>query len=310
MIVDSDGRVSVDSQPMTRIYMTVVMEKDGQTQSNGYNLSGREGMSFYTAERKERLVQVALDRTRILFESGRPPAGELPVVLAAGSSGILLHEAIGHGMEADFNRKGISIFSDRINKRVAIDDVTIIDDGTKDNTRGAINFDDEGYASQSTLLVEKGILRSYMHDRIRAAQYKVKPTGSGRRESFKHVPMPRMRATYMSPGRHSPEEVIGNVKKGIYCESFTNGQVNIGAGDYSFYVKNGYLIEDGKKTQPIKDVNIIGNGPESLSRISMVANDFKMDESGWTCGKDGQGVPVSLGLPTILVDGIVVGGKA
>ncbi|MEL6190264.1 MAG: metallopeptidase TldD-related protein, partial [Myxococcota bacterium] len=150
----------------------------------------------------------------------------------------------------------------------------------------------------------------YLHDRISAAQYKVDPTGSGRRESFKHVPMPRMRATYMSPGPHNPEEVIGRVKKGIYCESFTNGQVNIGAGDYSFYVKNGYLIEDGKKTQPIKDVNIIGNGPESLSRISLVGNDFKMDESGWTCGKDGQGVPVSLGLPTILVDGIVVGGKS
>ena len=310
MIIDSDGRLSVDSQPMTRIYMTMVMEKNGETQSNGHNLAAREGMGFYTPERQERLVQVALDRTRILFEAGRPPAGELPVVLAAGSSGILLHEAIGHGMEADFNRKGISIFSDRINKRVAIDDVTIIDDGTRDNTRGAINFDDEGNPSQSTLLVEKGILRSYMHDRISARQYGVKPTGSGRRESFKHVPMPRMRATYMNPGRHSPEEVIGKVKKGVYCESFTNGQVNIGAGDYSFYVKNGYLIEDGKKTRPIKDVNIIGNGPESLSRISMVGNDFKMDESGWTCGKDSQGVPVSLGLPTILVDGIVVGGKA
>ena len=310
MVVDSDGRVSVDSQPMTRIYMTVVMEKNGETQSNRYNLAGREGMTFYTPERQERLVQAALDRTRILFDSGRPPAGELPVVLAAGSSGILLHEAIGHGMEADFNRKGISIFSDRINKRVAIDDVTIIDDGTQDNTRGAINFDDEGNPSQSTRLVENGILRSYMHDRISAGQYNVDPTGSGRRQSFKHVPMPRMRATYMSPGRHSPEEVIAKVKKGIYCESFTNGQVNIGAGDYSFYVKNGYLIEDGKKTQPIKDVNIIGNGPESLSRISMVGNDFKMDESGWTCGKDGQSVPVSLGMPTILVDGIVVGGKA
>ncbi len=310
MIVDSDGRVAVDSQPMTRIYMTVVMEKDGEKQSNGYNLSGREGMGFYTPERQARLVQVVLDRTRILFESGRPPAGELPVVLAAGSSGILLHEAIGHGMEADFNRKGISIFSDRINKRVAIDDVTIIDDGTCPDTRGAINVDDEGNPSQSTLLVEQGILRSYMHDRVSAEQYGVSPTGSGRRESFKHVPMPRMRATYMLPGPRSPEEVIGNVNRGIYCESFTNGQVNIGSGDYSFYVKNGYLIEDGKKTQPIKDVNIIGNGPESLSRISMVADDFQMDESGWTCGKDNQGVPVSLGLPTILVDGIVVGGKA
>ncbi len=310
MVVDSTGRVSFDSQPMTRVYFTVVMEKDGQTQSNGYNVAARDGMSYYTPERRERLVQTALDRTRILFAAGRPPAGELPVVLAAGSSGILLHEAIGHGMEADFNRKGISIFSDRIDKRVAIDDVTIIDDGTQPNTRGAINFDDEGHPSQRTLLVEKGILRSYMHDRISAKQYGVEPTGSGRRQSFKHLPLPRMRATYMEPGPHTPEEVIGKVKKGIYCESFTNGEVNIGAGDYSFYVKNGYLIEDGKRTQPIKDVNIIGNGPESLARISMVANDYAMDESGWTCGKDGQTVPVSLGMPTVLVDGIVVGGKA
>jgi TldD protein len=304
------GRKSVDSQPMTRIRLNLVMEKDGATQSNGHNLASREGMGFYSEERVDRLIKTAIDRTRILFESGRPPAGEMPVVLAAGSSGILLHEAIGHGMEADFNRKGISIFSEMIGKDVSSKHVTIIDDGTNENMRGSINFDDEGNPSKATTLVENGVLRSYMHDRISAKHYGVKPTGSGRRESFRHVPLPRMRNTYMQAGPHAKEEIISSVKDGIYCISFTNGQVNIGAGDYSFYVKNGYRIEDGKLTEPIKDINIIGNGPESLARITMVGNDFEMDESGWTCGKDGQSVPVSLGMPSVLVSGVVVGGKA
>jgi TldD protein len=310
LVVDSEGRKSFDSRPMTRIFVDLVLERNGVTQSNSYNLASREGIGFYTDARLAHLVDVALHRTRILFESVRPPAGEMPVVLSAGSSAILLHEAIGHGMEADFNRKGISIFSDRIGKSVAIKDVTIVDDGTNPNCRGSINFDDEGNDVEATVLVEDGILRSYMHDRISAKHFKVNPTGSGRRQSFRHIPMPRMRNTYMKAGPHNPEEIIRSVQKGIYCESFTNGQVAIGAGDYSFYVKNGYLIEDGKKTQPIKDVNIIGNGPESLARITMVGNDFEMDESGWTCGKDGQSVPVSLGMPTVLVSSIVVGGQS
>ncbi len=213
-------------------------------------------------------------------------------------------------MEADFNRKGISIFSEMIGKDVSSKHVTIVDDGTNDNLRGSINFDDEGNASQATTLVEDGVLRSYLHDRISAKHYGVKPTGSGRRESFRHLPLPRMRNTYMKAGPHAKEEIIQSVKDGIYCISFTNGQVNIGAGDYSFYVKNGYRIQDGKLTEPIKDINIIGNGPESLARITMVGDDFEMDESGWTCGKDGQSVPVSLGMPSVLVSGVVVGGKA
>lgn len=310
LVVDSDGRVSFDNQPLTRLYLTTVMEKNGVTQSNAYNVSARDGMGFYSEARVSRVIDEALARTRILFEAKEAPAGELPVVLAAGSSGILLHEAIGHGMEADFNRKGISIFADRIGKKVADEHVTIVDSGIDPRLRGAINVDDEGSLPQSTKLVENGIMKSYLHDRISAKHYGVEPTGSGRRESFRHPVQPRMRATYMLPGPHAKDEIIGSVKKGIYCISFTNGQVDIGGGDYSFYVKNGYLIEDGKLTAPIKDVNIIGNGPESLARITMVGDDFAMDEGGWTCGKGGQSVPVSLGLPTVLVSGITVGGAA
>jgi TldD protein len=233
----------------------------------------------------------------------------MQVVLGAGSSGILLHEAIGHGMEADFNRKGVSIYSDKINKPIAKPFVNVVDDGTLEHQRGTINVDDEGNAPQKTMLVEGGKLATYIHDAISAKHYGVKPTGSGRRESYRHVPLPRMRATYMLPGPHKREEIIASVKKGIYCDNFSNGQVQIGAGDFTFYVKNGYLIEDGKLTRPIKDVNIIGNGPKVLEQIDMVADDLKIDEGGWTCGKDGQGVPVSQGMPTVRVAALTVGGR-
>ncbi len=310
LIVTSDGRIVADEQPMTRLGLNVVMEQGGARQSNSHNLAARAGMDTYTSESVRNLVDVAIERTGVLFDAVRPPQGELPVVLAAGSSGILLHEAIGHGMEADFNRKGVSIFSDRIGRPVAQPFVSIVDDGTHQALRGSINVDDEGTPSERTLLVEEGVLRSYLHDRISAGHFEVSSTGSGRRESFRHIPLPRMRNTYMLPGPHTKEEVIANVKKGVYCISFTNGQVNIGAGDYTFYVKNGWLIEDGKLTAPLKDVNIIGNGPETLSRITMVGDDLEIDKGGWTCGKDGQGVPVSLGMPTCLVSSITVGGSA
>jgi TldD protein len=310
LIADSDGRLSFDNQPMTRLFVSVVMEDNGQRQSNSYNVAARAGLAFYTPERVARVVAQAVAKTQILFEARTPPAGEMPVVLAAGSAGILLHEAIGHGMEADFNRKGTSIFADRIGKPVASPLVTIIDSGLDHGARGAINVDDEGNLPQETVLVRGGVLESYLHDRISARHYGVAPTGSGRRQSFRHMPLPRMRSTYMQAGPHSRDEIIRSVKRGIFCESFTNGQVKIGEGDYTFYVKNGYLIEDGKLTAPIKDVNIIGNGPESLRRIEMVGDDFRMDEGGWTCGKDGQSVPVSLGMPTVLVSGITVGGQA
>ena len=230
-------------------------------------------------------------------------------MLRSGASGILLHEAIGHGLEADFNRKGTSIYSDRIGEKVAEDFVTVVDDGTIENERGSLNVDDEGNATERTNLIEDGVLRSYLHDRISANQYGVAPTGSGRRESFRHRPMPRMRCTFMEDGPHTYDEIIASVDKGIVCETFTNGQVQIGAGDFTFFVKNGWLIEGGKLTRPIKNVNIIGNGPEALSRVTMAAADGELDAGGWTCGKDGQGVPVSQGIPSVLVSQLVVGGQ-
>jgi TldD protein len=244
----------------------------------------------------------------VQLEAIAAPAGEMTVVLGPGWPGILLHEAVGHGLEADFNRKGISIFADRIGTRIAPKDVTIVDDGTLPGARGSINVDDEGSEPERTVLVRDGILESYLHDRISARHYDVPSTGSGRRESFRHPVLPRMRATYMEAGPHDPAEIIASVKHGIYCETFHNGQVQIGAGDFAFYVRHGYLIEDGKLGRPVKDVNLIGNGPEVLATIEMVGNDKQMDEGGWTCGKDGQGVPVSQGMPTVKVGKLSVGG--
>ncbi len=310
LLANSEGRVVTDYQPSTMIYVNCVAEQNGQKEQNGFNLAAREGIEFFTPQNVDRLAKEAVTRTVELFDAVKPEAGEMEVVLAAGSSGILLHEAIGHGMEADFNRKNISIFADKINKPVAESFVTIVDDGTNENVRGSINIDDEGNDSQKTFLVENGIMKSYLHDRISARYYKVKPTGSGRRQSFRYAPMPRMRNTYMLPGPHKKEEIIKSVKNGLYAETFTNGQVYIGAGDFTFYVKSGYLIEDGKLTRPVKDVNIIGNGPQVLRDVVMVADDFKMAEGGWTCGKNGQSVPVSMGLPTVKVSKITVGGTS
>jgi TldD protein len=307
-IVDSDGRSSFDLQPMANLSIGCTAIDGSERVSNGVNLAGREGFEFFSAERAERMAKTAVARTTFLFDAVPAPAGELPLVLAAGPAGILLHEAIGHGLEADANRKGISIFSERMNQRVAHDDVTIVDDATGGGARGAIHVDDEGTAGQRTVLVEGGVLRGYMHDRISAEHYGVEPTGNGRRQSFRHAPLPRMRSTYMLPGPREREEIIASVERGIYAEHFTNGQVMIGAGDFTFYIKTGYLIEGGKLTRPIKDTNIIGNGPEVLARMDMVAGDLSMDEGGWTCGKGGQSVPVSLGMPTVRVSAITVGG--
>jgi len=309
LIADSDGRIIEDIQPMTSLYVSCVAEQNGRRESNGYNVAGRRGMDFYSSERLERVVKEAVARTTVLFEAAPAPTGEMPVVLAAGSSGILLHEAIGHGMEADFNRKGTSIYSDKIGKPIAKPFVTIVDDATPEHARGAINVDDEGNPAGVTTLVDKGTLTTYLHDTISAKHYGLKPTGNGRRESYQHAPMPRMRATYMLPGPHEPQEIIASVKQGIYCQGFSNGQVNIGAGDFTFYVKNGFLIENGKLTKPIKDVNIIGNGPKVLEQVDMVGKDLVIDEGGWTCGKDGQMVPVSQGIPTVRVASITVGGQ-
>ncbi len=308
VIATIDGRLMHEVRPMTRLWCIVTATKNGQTFSNSANLAGRRGIDWFSDQNLAELAKRAVDRTMVLFEAKRPPAGEMPVVLAAGASGILLHEAIGHGLEADFNRKGTSIYSDMVGKPIAADFVNIVDSGIEPNERGALSFDDEGNPTERTMLVEKGILKGYLHDSISAKHYGVKPSGSGRRQSFRFQPMPRMRCTFMENGPHTKDEIVASVKNGIIAETFTNGQVQIGAGDYTFYIKNGWLIENGKITAPIKDVNIIGNGPESLKRVTMAANDTQLDTGGWTCGKDGQGVPVSQGLPTVLVSSMTVGG--
>lgn len=308
MVVRPDGRLYQDYRPMTLGMVRCTAESGDVRDSSGHNIAARAGIEFYSDERQHSLVEEAVERTLFLLDAGKPPAGDMPVVLAAGPSAILLHEAIGHGMEADFNRKRTSIYADKLGERIASDQVTIVDDGTIENSRGSVNVDDEGNEGQRTVLVEDGVLKSYIHDEISAKHYGVDPTGSGRRQSFRHPPLPRMRATLMLDGPHAPEEVIASVKKGLYCVSFQNGQVNIGAGDFSFYMRHGYLIEDGKLTRPVKDVNIIGNGPEALERIDMVGNDMKLDDGGWTCGKAGQSVAVSQGMPTVRVGSLTVGG--
>jgi TldD protein len=308
LIACSDGRMVEDLQPMTTVYVTCVAEDKGRREENYHSYGRRQGFEFYDEVMMIALADKAVAKTLVLFDATPPPPGEYPVVLAPGTSGILLHEAIGHGMEADFNRKGISVYSEKMGKRIAPDFVTIVDDGTCPSERGSINVDDEGILSARTVLVENGILKSYMHDRISAAHYGVSPTGNGRRESYEFPPVPRMRNTYMMNGPHSPEEIIRSVKKGILAETFTNGQVRIGSGDFSFYLKNGRLIEDGKLTRPVKDANLIGFGPSVLEKVEMVGGDFAMSDGASTCGKDGQGVPVGMGLPTVKCGGISIGG--
>jgi len=309
MVVTSDGVKSEDLLPKNYLSASVVAEKNGKRERSGWNLGGRRDFSYYSPDVVNEVAREAVDRVLVLFDAVQPPAGEIPVVLGPGVTGILLHEAIGHGMEADFNRKGISTYSTMIGKKVAEPFVTILDDGTNFSLAGSLNIDDEGTPGQKTVLVENGILRSYMHDKISARHYKVKPTGNGRRESYQHYVMPRMRNTYMLPGPATPDEVIKSAKNGIYVQNVSNGQVKIGEGDFAFYVSQGRMIEDGKLTAPIKDINIMGNGPKMLKNVTMAANDLQMYQGGaGTCGKNGQGVPVGFGLPTALVKSMTVGG--
>jgi TldD protein len=309
MVVTSDGIKTEDLLPKNYLYTSVVAEKDGRRERSSWNLGGRRDFSYYTQDVVEEVASTAVDRVLVLFEAVQPPAGEMTVVLGPGITGILLHEAIGHGMEADFNRKGISTYATMIDKQVAEPFVTIVDDGTNPELAGSLNVDDEGTVGQRTVLVEDGILKSYMHDKISAKHYKVSPTGNGRRESYQHYVIPRMRNTYMLPGPATPEEVIKSAGKGIYVQDVSNGQVKIGEGDFAFYVSQGQMIENGKLTAPIKDINIMGNGPKMLKNVTMVANDLQMYQGGGgTCGKDGQGVPVGFGLPTCLVKSMTVGG--
>ena len=310
LFFNSEGNIFSDSIPIAMLSATCVMEDDnGHREQAGSSRSFHTGYEFLTEELIEELAQEVVSRTAILFDATKPKGGEMAVVMGAGGSGILLHEAIGHAFEADFNRLGTSIFSDKLGKTICNPLINVVDDGTIPYNRGSINFDDEGIEGQKTYIVTEGRLTSYLHDRISARHYGVKPTGNGRRESFRYTPLPRMRATYMEAGPHSEEEMIANVKKGVYVDVFSNGQVQIGAGDFTFYVKSGWLIENGRLTTPIKDINVIGNGPEALAAISMVGNNPKIDNGTWTCGKDGQSCAVTCGMPSVLVDRLTVGGE-
>ncbi|HLO59701.1 MAG TPA: TldD/PmbA family protein, partial [Bacteroidales bacterium] len=308
LFYNSEGLLAYDYRPMVALSGVCIMEDNGRTENFYVSRSYRKGAEFLTNDMVDVLVKEAIDKTSILFEAGKPKAGEMEVVMGAGESGILLHEAMGHAFEADFNRKNTSIFSDKMNKKIAEDFVTIVDNGIRPGDRGALNFDDEGNKSEITTLVEKGILKSYLHDRISANFYKVAPTGNGRRQDFRNIPIPRMRCTYMENGPHKKEEIIASVKNGIYVENFSNGEVNIGQGDFTFFVKLGYIIENGKLTKPIKDINIIGNGPQALADVVMVADDLAIAEGTWTCGKNGQGAPVTQGIPTVKIKKLTVGG--
>lgn len=309
MFCNSEGQIYYDYRPMVTLAAVCIMEENDKIENSYAARSFRMGAEFLTDEIIDELAKEAVDKTAILFQAIKPKGGEMPVVMGAGGSGILLHEAIGHAFEADFNRKNTSIFSDQLGKKVCNEHINVVDDGTIPFNRGAVNIDDEGVDGQKTYIVKEGILTSYLHDRISAKHYGIPSTGNGRRESFRQMPIPRMRATYMEAGNVSEEEMISTIKNGIYAATFTNGQVQIGAGDFTFFVKDGYLIEDGKLTQPIKDINIIGNGPKALADITMVGNNYKMDNGTWTCGKDGQSCPVTCGMPSTLVSKLTVGGE-
>ena len=307
LFFNSLGEIYSDIRPMASITATCIMEESGRVENASSSRSFRMGAEFLSMKVVEQVADEAVDRCKILFDAIQPKGGEMPVVMGAGSSGILLHEAIGHAFEADFNRQNISIFSDKLGKKICRDEISVVDDGTINFNRGSVNIDDEGVVGQKTYMVKDGVLNSYLHDRISAEYYKTSPTGNGRRESFRFMPLPRMRATYMESGKSRESDIIGSVKKGIYVDNFSNGQVQIGAGDFTFYVKSGWLIENGKLTQPIKDINIIGNGPEALANIIAVGDNLKIDNGTWTCGKE-QYCPVSCGMPSVLVSSLTVGG--
>ena len=310
LFCNSEGVAYYDYRPMVALSATCIMTENGKTENSYAARSYRKGFEFLTDEVVDAIARESVDNTALLFKAIKPKGGEMPVVMGAGGSGILLHEAIGHAFEADFNRKNISIFSEQLNKKVCSEHISVVDDGTIPFNRGSLNVDDEGAEGQKTYIVKDGILTSFLHDRISANYYGIPSTGNGRRESFRKVPIPRMRATYMEAGNMKEEDIIASVKKGIYVNQFTNGEVQIGAGDFTFFAKSGYLIENGKLTQPIKDVNIIGNGPKALADITMVADNYKIDNGTWTCGKSGQSCPVTCGMPSALVSKLTVGGES
>jgi TldD protein len=308
-LLHSDGTVAGDVRPLVRLNVSVIMEEAGRFEQGYAGGGGRYSVKeLMESGLAEKLTREAVRTGLVNLEATASPAGMMTVVLGPGWPGILLHEAIGHGLEGDFNRKGTSAFSGRIGERVAAKGCTIVDDGTLEKRRGSLTIDDEGTPSQCTTLIEDGILKNYMQDKLNAKLMGMVPTGNGRRESYAHVPMPRMTNTYMLAGQHTPEEIIASVKKGLYAVNFGGGQVDITSGQFVFSASEAYLIENGRITRPVKGATLIGSGPDVLTRVSMVGNDLKLDEGVGTCGKEGQNVPVGVGQPTLKIDGITVGG--
>ena len=308
LMYNSLRELKYETRPMCVAAVTAIFQQDGKTENKSVSRAFRTGVEVLSDSLVQEMADKVVKGIDDRFAARRPKGGQMPVVMGAGASGILLHEAMGHAFEADFNRKGTSIFSDKMGQRICAEGIRIIDDGTIKGNRGSLNFDDEGVPAQKTYMVEDGILTSYLHDRISARHYGVSPTGNGRRESFRYAPLPRMRSTYMESGDADPADIIASVPKGIYVDEFSNGQVKIGEGDFTFFVKSGYLIENGRLTAPVKDINIIGNGPEALRDIVAVGNDLVIDPGAWTCGKE-QSVPVSCGIPTVLIKNLTVGGE-
>jgi TldD protein len=309
LVMASDGTLAGDVRPLVRLNVSVIIEQDGRREQGYAGGGGRFAYTeFLASERWRALVKEAVRTAQVNLEAVPAPAGTMTVVLGAGWPGVLLHEAVGHGLEGDFNRKGTSAFSGRVGQQVAAKGVTIVDDGTLAARRGSLNVDDEGTPTQCTTLIEDGILRGYLQDKLNARLMGVKPTGNGRRESFAAITMPRMTNTYMLPGQHAPEEIIASVDKGLYCRNFGGGQVDITSGKFVFSASEAYLIENGKITRPVKGATLIGNGPEVMTRVSMIGNDLKLDDGVGTCGKEGQEVPVGVGQPTLRVDALTVGG--
>mgnify|MGYP001812883818 FL=1 len=308
LVVASDGTLSADVRPLVRLNVAVICE-DGERREQGYSGGGgRSGYEYFTPDRVREYCCEAVRQATVNLEAVAAPAGAMNVVLGPGWPGVLLHEAIGHGLEGDFNRKGTSAFSGRIGETVASELCTVVDDGTLKGRRGSLSVDDEGTPTQCTTLIENGVLKGYLQDKLNARLMGVPCTGNGRRESFAHLPMPRMTNTYMLPGPHDPGEIIASVDKGLYAKNFGGGQVDITSGKFVFSASEAYLIENGRLTHPVKGATLIGDGPDVLTRVSMVGTDLELDTGVGVCGKDGQSVPVGVGQPTLRVDGLTVGG--
>jgi TldD protein len=309
LVIDQDGAVHGDVRPLIRLNVSVIVEQDGRREQGSSGGGGRTDYRYFLEQdRASGYAREAVRQALVNLEATDAPAGTMTVVLGPGWPGVLLHEAIGHGLEGDFNRKGTSAFSGRVGERVASSLCTVVDDGTLPGRRGSLTIDDEGSPTRNTVLIENGILKGYMQDKLNARLMGVPPTGNGRRESYAHLPLPRMTNTYMLPGPHHPGEIIASVKNGLYAKNFGGGQVDITSGKFVFSASEAYLIEDGRITRPVKGATLIGNGPDVLTRVSMVGNDLELDTGVGTCGKDGQSVPVGVGQPTLRVDGLTVGG--